>query len=85
MPAPAPVPPPLPGAGSQAEFRTPVKTLREVERAYLDHVLATCNNNRSQAARVLGIGRNTLLRKLAARDEAEEAAEAEGDDEDAPA
>ncbi len=79
-------PPPPPAAPpAQGEFRTPVRTLREVERAYLDHVLATCNNNRSQAARVLGIGRNTLLRKLAARDEAAEAAEADEADDGADA
>jgi Nif-specific regulatory protein len=45
-------------------FRTGVRPLREVELDYLRHVLARCDGNRSQAARVLGIGRNTLLRKL---------------------
>ncbi|MFZ5482501.1 MAG: sigma 54-interacting transcriptional regulator [Myxococcota bacterium] len=40
------------------------RTLREVERAYVAEVLASCGGNRSEAARVLGIGRNTLARKL---------------------
>jgi DNA-binding protein Fis len=35
-----------------------------VERAYIAHVLASCDGNRSRAAARLGIGRNTLLRKL---------------------
>ncbi len=42
-------------------------TLQEVELAYIEFVLARCDGNRSQAARVLGIGRNTLLRKLKER------------------
>ncbi len=45
-------------------FRTTSLPLREVERAYVRHVLAECGGNRSEAARRLGIGRNTLLRKL---------------------
>ena len=39
-------------------------TLEEVERRYIAHVLAQHEGNRSAAARTLGIGRNTLLRKL---------------------
>ena len=42
-------------------------TLESLERAYLDRVLAHVGGNRSAAARVLGIDRRTLLRKLAAR------------------
>ncbi len=45
-------------------FRCAPGTLAEVEQAYLHHVLSVCAGNRSQAARVLGIGRNTLARKL---------------------
>ena len=45
-------------------FHTQIRPLRDVELAYIRHVLARCDDNRSQAARVLGIGRNTLLRKL---------------------
>ncbi|MBK7397903.1 MAG: sigma-54-dependent Fis family transcriptional regulator [Myxococcales bacterium] len=39
-------------------------TLEEVERRYVDHVLATYGGNKAVAARVLGIGRKTLYRKL---------------------
>ncbi|MCB9760796.1 MAG: sigma-54-dependent Fis family transcriptional regulator [Alphaproteobacteria bacterium] len=45
-------------------FITDLRSLREVEGAYVRHVLRLCEDNRSEAARVLGIGRNTLLRKL---------------------
>ena len=38
--------------------------LREMERRYVARVLDLCDDNRSRAARALGIGRNTLLRKL---------------------
>lgn len=45
-------------------FTAGIKTLHELERDYIAHVLRRCNGNRSAAARILGIGRNTLLRKL---------------------
>ena len=48
----------------QGAFVTGIRGLEEVERAYIRHVLAHCGGNRSAAARTLGIGRNTLLRKL---------------------
>jgi Nif-specific regulatory protein len=58
----------LPPVGTGLEgperFVSGIRPLREVERAYCRHVLALCGGNRSQAARRLGIGRNTLLRKL---------------------
>jgi len=38
--------------------------LAEMERRYVARVVAACDGNRSEAARRLGIGRNTLLRKL---------------------
>lgn len=40
-------------------------TLQEVESAHLRLVLEACDGNQSEAARRLGIGRNTLARKLA--------------------
>lgn len=46
--------PPLPG----------LVTLAEAERAHVLHVMEALNGNRSAAARTLGIGRNTLARKL---------------------
>jgi Nif-specific regulatory protein len=39
-------------------------TLAEVERRYIALTLAGCEGNRSRAADALGIGRNTLLRKI---------------------
>jgi Nif-specific regulatory protein len=39
-------------------------TLDELEKRYIVRTLAECAGNRTRAAGVLGIGRNTLLRKL---------------------
>ena len=39
-------------------------TLEDVERQYVEHVLKTVNGNKSVAARILGLGRRTLYRKL---------------------
>ncbi len=39
-------------------------TLAELERRYIQKVLAAVDNNKSQAARILDIDRKTLLRKL---------------------
>ncbi len=39
-------------------------TLEVVEQRYIQRTIERCNGNRSEAARLLGIGRNTLLRKL---------------------
>ncbi len=39
-------------------------TLEEVEQRYLAYTIQRYGGNRSEAARALGIGRNTLLRKL---------------------
>ncbi len=44
------------------------RSLAEVETEHIRAVLRHCNGNRSKAAKVLGIGRNTLWRKLAAMD-----------------
>lgn len=55
--------PPGPLANDDA-FTSGIRPLRILEREYIAHVLEKCDGNRSQAARVLGIGRNTLLRKL---------------------
>ena len=41
-----------------------VLSLRQLERDYIATVLGRCNWNQSLAARRLGIGRNTLLRKI---------------------
>ena len=39
-------------------------SLAEIERAHIEAVLDGCDGNQSEAARRLGIGRNTLARKL---------------------
>jgi len=39
-------------------------TLDNVERRYITHVLRTVGDNRTQAARILGLDRKTLYRKL---------------------
>jgi two-component system response regulator HydG len=43
-----------------------LRTLAEVEREHIRRVLDACGGSQSEAARVLGIGRNTLWRKLRA-------------------
>jgi DNA-binding NtrC family response regulator len=39
-------------------------SLRDVERQHIEYVLARCNGNKTQACRILGIGRATLYAKL---------------------
>jgi len=58
---------PVLAAATPADPDADWPTLETLERAYLDRVLAHVGGNRSAAARVLGIDRRTLLRKLAAR------------------
>jgi Nif-specific regulatory protein len=50
------------GAGAGGEFRP--RPLAEVEREHILETMAAVDDNRSRAAELLGIGRNTLLRKL---------------------
>jgi DNA-binding NtrC family response regulator len=53
---------PEPGHGRVTiEIGTPLK---DAERALIQRTLAAVNNNRSQAARLLGISRRTLYNKL---------------------
>lgn len=46
------------------EDPTELVSLEEIESRYIDHVLRAVNQNRTQAARVLGLDRKTLYRKL---------------------
>jgi DNA-binding protein Fis len=39
-------------------------TLDEMERSYIEEVVRACGGNQAQAARVLGISRTSLWRKL---------------------
>jgi len=48
------------------EAREPLKTLSEVEREHILRVLDACGGSQSEAARILGVARNTLWRKLRA-------------------
>lgn len=41
-----------------------LNSLRDVERQHIEFVLARCNGNKTQACRILGIGRATLYAKL---------------------
>jgi two-component system response regulator HydG len=43
-----------------------LRTLAEIERAHVLHVLEACGGHQGEAARILGIGRTTLWRKLRA-------------------
>ena len=46
------------------EGARPLKTLREMEHAYIQDVLVATGGNMSEAARVLGLHRDTLYRKV---------------------
>jgi transcriptional regulator of acetoin/glycerol metabolism len=39
-------------------------TLQDIEQAYIRHVLEVTGGNKIQAARILGLDRSTLYRKL---------------------
>ncbi len=53
-----------PSAAAAAHFVSPLRPLAEVEAAYVAWALAQVGGNKSEAARLLEIGRNTLQRKL---------------------
>ncbi len=48
----------------RADWMSEDLTLREMERAYIGHLLEKHGGNRTKVARILNIGRNTLLRKI---------------------
>ncbi len=45
----------------------PPRQLREIEDAYIDHVLAVTGGNKTRAAQLLGVGRETLRTRMLAR------------------
>ena len=55
------------GETGDAEEETTVPSLNRVEWEHIQRVLANCDGNISQAARLLGIHRRSLQRKLAKR------------------
>ena len=62
-------PPAAPAApGAPVADAPALRTLAEVERDHLLRVLDACGGSQSEAARVLGVARNTLWRKLRAID-----------------
>ena len=50
----------------QARTDSPFQTLAEIEREHVVRVLESCGGRQVEAARILGIGRTTLWRKLSA-------------------
>jgi ActR/RegA family two-component response regulator len=51
-------------ASSSSETAEAMRPLEDVEMEHIQRVLRVCKHNQAKAARVLGIGRNTLWRKL---------------------
>lgn len=54
----------LSSATSAFSEKSNILTLEQVEKRHICHVLEKLDNNRTKAAKVLGIGRKTLQRKL---------------------
>lgn len=62
-------------ASLQAEIQAPVVTLpvdlptmlRQIENAYINAALAQTRSNKKEAAKLLGMGRTTLVEKLRRR------------------
>jgi DNA-binding NtrC family response regulator len=74
----------LPSHGAAPPLQEQLMSLREAERRHIQFVLQQVAGNKTQACRILGIGRGTLYNKLAEAEsgnhesEVEEAADAEG-------
>jgi DNA-binding NtrC family response regulator len=50
-----------------SDVTTRLRPLREIEDAYIDRVLAATGGNRTRAARILGVARETLRTRMLAR------------------
>ncbi len=57
--------PPAPAATTSPTTSQQIETLEAIERRAIEHALARCSGNLAQAARSLGVARNTLYNKLA--------------------
>ncbi|HET9953677.1 MAG TPA: sigma-54 dependent transcriptional regulator [Polyangiaceae bacterium] len=55
---------PAPGSSRSGVVAQDQRSLAEVEREHILRVLDACGGSQSDAARILGVGRNTLWRKL---------------------
>ena len=53
------------GSGERPRYPTEFPSLREVEIEHIKHAILRADGNKSKAARLLGISRVTLYRKLA--------------------
>ncbi len=51
-------------AAAPSETAAAMRSLEDVEMEHIQRVLRVCKHNQAKAARILGIGRNTLWRKL---------------------
>jgi two-component system response regulator HydG len=60
----APQPTAAPDATTTRATSVALRSLADVEREHILHVLDACDGSQADAARVLGIARNTLWRKL---------------------
>jgi DNA-binding NtrC family response regulator len=59
-----------PGSSGAPPLWAPVgqpRPLREIADAYIDHVLAVSGGNRTRAARLLGVARETLRARMLTR------------------
>ena len=54
----------LPGAAASSVAAPEMMTLKEAEERHIKYVLDRCDGNKTQACKVLGIGRATLYSKL---------------------
>ncbi|MBE2252823.1 MAG: sigma-54-dependent Fis family transcriptional regulator [Myxococcus sp.] len=61
---PLPIPVPTPGAAHTGLPSGVMESLAQVERRHITEVLRACGGKSTDAARVLGIGRTTLWRKM---------------------
>jgi DNA-binding NtrC family response regulator len=68
-----------PSMFSHMSFKAPFVPLEDMERTYILSVLTHARGNKTEAARILGIERKTLARKLK-RTEGSEVDDPEGDE-----